>query len=200
MVYCTPLEVKQEAQVKHTQLDFDTDSDYVGHIQNTLIPMAQKIIDNFVGHNFENNSGTLNLDGSGQNILMIPPPNVPVTAITSVEIDDVDVTSSIKFYDSYIAIEGGTFTKNESNLQNVEIVLTYGYSEVPADVKYICARLVANHLIERVRKKMMPDLIAQTLQADSGTGLTVSMRGHKVFTDELKEMLRPYVFSFMDVS
>jgi len=190
MVYCLPLTVKFLSQIKYTQLEFDSDSDYESYIQQQLIPPAQKVIDGYCNHNFNNNSGTITLDGNGKGVLIIPPPYVPVINVSSVTVDGTDVTSDIKTYDTYLAYDGGTFTEDE---QNVTITLNYGYSSVPDDIEYICAQLCANILAEIVRKKMLPDTVAQALNATAGSGAIFS--SPRVFTRELKEMLNPYRIS-----
>jgi hypothetical protein len=198
--YCSPLQVRREAQVNYEQLGFDKESDYTGHLQETLIPAAQEQIDNFVGHNFlHNTGGTILLDSNGLDFLMIPPPYIPVLDITSVHLDNVEITSSIKFYPSYIAYPGGIFTKSSTSMQNVQVVLDYGYEEVPKDIMYVCMRLCANRVIDLVRRRMLPNQIAAAMQQEY-----LSMRGvlnaPELFTDELKEMLRPHIYSRMEVT
>jgi len=190
MVYCHPLTVKFLSQIEHTQLELDTDGDYESFIKEVIIPPAQKIVDGYCNHNFNNNSGTVTLDGNGKGVLTIPPPYVPIISAGTVTVDDSDVTSNIKTYDTYLAYDGGTFTEDE---QNVVITLSYGYSSVPADVEYVTAQLCANMLAELVRKKMLPDTVAQVLNAAAGSGAMFS--SPRVFTKELKEMLNPYRIS-----
>lgn len=187
MTYCTPLTVKFLSQIKHTQLEFDSDGDYESFIQDRIIPAAQKTIDGYCNHNFNSNSGTVTLDGNGKGTLIVPPPHVPVISVSAVTVDGTDVTSDIKTYDTYLAYDGGSFTEDE---QNVVVTLSYGYTSVPDDVEFVCAQLCANMLAETVRKKMLPDTVAQVLNATAGSGAMFS--SPRVFTKELKEMLNPY--------
>jgi len=197
MVYCTPLATKWFSQVTYKQLDFDTEGDYEGFIQNVLIPAAEKVIDSYCHHDFNNNvGGTVTLDGNGKQKLVIPPPYVPVISVSSVTVDGTDVTSDIKSYSTYIAYDGGSFTED---YQNVVVVLNYGYASVPTDVELACAEYVANMLLELVRRKMIPDLIAQDLTREGG-GATSLFRSSKVFTKEIKETLNKYVYSSVGVT
>ena len=69
--YCSPLTVKFLAQVAYEQFNFDSDPDYEAYIDETLIPAAMRFIDGYVGHNFQSNSGTILLDGSGKKTLHV---------------------------------------------------------------------------------------------------------------------------------
>ena len=174
-----------------------TDSDYESFIQEQLIPAAMKRIDAYCNHNFQNNSGTVTLDGNGKDTLLIPPPYVPVISVSSVTISSAAATlTDIKSYASYIAYDGGHFTKD---YQNVVVVLTYGYTSIPADIEYACAQLVANVLIDLVRRKILPDMVAQAMQAQGGNANMLFASPH-VFTPDIKEILNEYRYSTMGVA
>lgn len=200
--YCKPLDVKFAAQVKSSQLEFSSDSDFETYLENKLIPAAMLKIDGYVGHNFQSNgSTTVRVDGSGSNVQFIHPPFLPVLSISAVVVDGINITSLVKIYPPsnpcYIKSNSNVFTKNRNNLQNVEITLTYGYVSVPEDLAEACAQLCANALQRMLKMKMMPDLIAQAVEKDSvPSGLLSSP---KVFTSDIREVLDSYVFSFMDV-
>jgi hypothetical protein len=187
--YSTPLASKFLSQVIFEQLSFDTDSDYEAFIQDRLIPASMKVIDNYCNHNFQNNSGTITVDGNGKSVLPIHNPYLPIITVSSVKIDNSTVTTNIKTYETYIAYDGGTFTED---YQNVTITLTYGYATVPADIEYACAQHVANMLVELVRRKVLPDKVASSFDVASQTP--------NVFTDDIKKILDKYKYVDVDVT
>jgi hypothetical protein len=195
--YCQPLAAKFLSQVQFSQLSFETDSDYESFIQEQLIPAAMKRIDAYCNHDFQNNSGTVTLDGNGKDTLLIPPPYVPVQSVSSVTVSDAAATiSNIKSYDTYIAYDGGNFTED---YQNIVVILSYGYTEIPADIEYACAQLVANVLIDLVRRKILPDMVAQAMQAQGGNA-NMLFASPYVFTPDIKEILDQYRYSTMSVA
>ena len=138
--YCNADDVKALCQIQYTQLEYDDDTAYQNALTTFYIPMAQKIVDNYVGHNFQNNTATLTLDGNGRRVLMVPPPYVPVSAAGTVLLGGVDITSNIAVYPTYLAYKGGVFTEDSSNRQNVAATLTYGYTAIPQDIRYATAQ------------------------------------------------------------
>lgn len=162
-----------------------------------MIPAAMKRIDAYCNHNFQSNSGTLNLDGNNKDVLIIPPPYVPVISVSSVTVDNTVATASdIKTYDTHIAYDNSSFRKD---YQNVQVVLNYGYTEVPADLEYACAQLVANALIDLVRRKILPQMVAQVMQAEGGNA-SLLFASPYVFTADIKEILNKYRYSSMGVA
>jgi len=194
--YCTNYEVRIYSQVKYSQLEISTDNQYQEFIDSYLVPQAQKVVDSYCNHDFDNHTGgTITLDGTGKDYVMIPPAYTPLRSVSSVKIDDVSKTlSDFKVYDQYIVYDGGTFTEDP---QNVEVVADYGYTSVPSDVSFVCAMLCAGVLREMVRSKMLPDKIVPLLEA--GGSVTGLMGSPRVFTEELKQMLRNYVFIQIEV-
>ncbi len=191
--YCNADLVKTMSQVKYTQLEYASDEEFKTAITNTFIPMAQVIIDSFCEHNFQNNKdATLTLDGNGKKVLFIQNPYVPLISVTEVLIDDVNVTSDVKVYKTFLRYNNGVFTKNVSNGQNVSLKFDYGYTSVPDDIKFVCAEVCALMLNEQVRKKLMPDLMMQAMQSDGvGGGL---LQNPRVLTPDLKSILNKYRF------
>jgi len=179
------------SQIKYSQLDFSDDTEYNNFLNGTLIPKACKIIDTFCNHNFNHNYGTMTLDGTGKKTVIIPPQYCPLITVTSATLNSTDITSSIKTYDTYIVYDGGIFTKDE---QNLTVKGTYGYSSVPEDIQYVTAELCAGALRHMVRSKMMPDMIAPTLEEGSGRLFGAIMASPKVFTSEVKDMLTKYCY------
>jgi len=208
--YCSPLTVKFLAQVEYTQLGFDADPDYEAFIDETLVPAAMEFIDNYVGHNFQSNSGTIQLDGSGKEVLHInraglvdtgsglAPPQllpVPMLEITGISFDSVAKTpADFQVYDAFIAYEDNCFAAGR---QNIEIVGTWGYASVPDDVRYAAAQICANLLTEMIRSRMLPDLITPILTGGGDVGAL--FRSPKVLTVSEKEILDRYRFSDITV-
>jgi hypothetical protein len=179
------------AQVKYTQLDFASNALYMGFIQGTLIPQAQKVIDTYVNHCFGSCLGTFQVDGNSKKTLVLPPMFCPLINVTSVTVNSVDVTSNIKTYNNYLKYDDGTFTADE---QNVQIVASFGYRSVPSDVEYVCGALCAGVLREMVRSKRVPDLLVGILETETSTALGAIISNPRVFTKELKELLNKYVY------
>ena len=201
-VYCTPSQVDSFSQIAYGQLGFSGTAAYGSFLSGTLIPAAQKIIDNYVDHNFQSNIGTLLLDGNGKRVLIIHPPYVPVLSAGTVKVNDVNVTSNIKTYSTYLAYEGGVFTEDASNRQNVQVTLAYGYDEVPSDVQYVAAQIAANILADMLRRKLMPDTVAKAMQSNAETVIVTGMAKNAVImaTSELRGILDGYRFSRLDVT
>jgi hypothetical protein len=190
------------AQIQGKQLGFESESDYESFIANQLIPAAQQIIDNFVGHNFQLNTNVvLKLDGRGKRILMIPPPYLPIISVSSVQIDGVEIVSGIKVFETYLASDTRYFTENQARHQNVQVTLTHGYAAVPQDVSFVAAQLVANMISDMVRRRLMPDTISKAMQTNAETVIIGGMgKSASVFTAELKAMLNNYTYTRMDVT
>ena len=191
--YTTAFEIKFYSQVTYEQLEMKTDGDYENVIDTLIIPAAQKIVDNYCHHDFNNNNGTLTLDGSGKKSLILAAKYRPLISVSSVTIDGTAITDH-KVYDHYISRDSGTFTKDE---QNVVVICNYGYASVPDDVNMVCALIGANFLRQMLRSKTMPDMITPLMEAGGGASLGAIMASPVIFTKELKNLLLPYVF--MDV-
>lgn len=199
--YCSPADVEALSQIKYTQLEYADNAAFETALTTLFIPMAQQIIDSYCDHNFQNNTGTLTLDGNGKRILMIPPPYVPILAAGTVLINSVNVTSNITAYDTYLAHKGGIFTEDASSRRNVSATLTYGYTAVPADIQYATAQVTANILADMVRRKLMPETVAKAMQANADTVIFSGMsKSVLILTNELRDLLDNYRYSRMDVT
>ena len=190
MAYCGTLDVYYTGgNIQYQQLGFAALATYNNWVEGTLIPIAQDFIDNYVGHNFSDNSGTIILDGGGREHLNISrvglvnglPPlllPLPLTDITSVTIDSgADVSASILMYDTFIRYDCNRFCVGN---QNVTIVADWGYATVPDDITYVTAQLCVNVLSEAIRRRMVPDLITAIMEGAGAIGAI--MRGPRVFT------------------
>ncbi len=204
--YCSPLTVKFLAQVEYDQFGFDADVDYEAFIDETLIPAAMNFIDNYVGHNFQSNSGTILLDGSGKEALHISriglvdvddsgyvPPRllpVPMLSITAISFNSVAKTvTDFQMYDEIIRYESNIF---DAGRQNIKIEGTWGYTSIPDDIRYVAAHICANLLTGMIRSRMLPDLITPVLTGGGDVGVLFS--SPKVLTKNEKEILRQYKF------
>ena len=187
--------IKAYSGIEYKQLGFSTNELYGSFLLGTLIPQAQKILDVYCNHDFcDHPAGTITVDGTGKDYVIIPPAYSPLrgTLLNSVTIDSVSKTvSDFKIYDQYVVYDGGTFPKDPLN---VVLVGTYGYSSVPGDVSYIHAQVCANALREMVRSKMMPDLIVPLMEAEGASSLGAILASPRIFTSELKGMLKNYVY------
>lgn len=218
-LYCGTIGVTLFGQVEFHQLGFAAVGNFNLWVQGTLIPKAMDMIDNYVGHNFHLNYGTMRLDGSGKEGLhisrvglvddtddgvnnLIPPRllPVPMISITSISIDSVAQTvTDFQVYDEIITYDCNCFNAGR---QNVEIVGTWGYGTysalgviseaVPHDIQYCCAQVCSNALTEMVRRRMLPDLITPIMEG--GGAVHLLFRSPKVLTQNEKEILERYRF------
>jgi len=199
--YCSASDVAAFSQIKYTQLEYTDETTYLAALTTLFIPLAQKIVDSYCGHNYQNNTGTITVDGNSHNVLMIHPPYVPILSAGTVLLGGVNVTSNITAYDTYLAYKGGVFTEDSSNRRNVSVTLNYGYTAVPSDIRYATAQVTANMLADMVRRKMMPDTVARAMQSNSDTVIVSGMtKNTLVLTSELCNLLECYRYSSMDVT
>ena len=206
--YCAPVTVKFLAQVEYQQLGFDADVDYEAFIEETLIPASMKFVDGYCNHNFQHNSGTLTLDGSGKETLLLGrgaigdglPANVlplPMIAVSSVTIDGAAQNiADFQIYDTYITYENNVFAQGR---QNVVLVAEWGYSAVPDDVRVVTALLCANFLREMIRSRLLPDLVTPILTAERGA-VGVLFAHPKILTENEKPILDQYRFYTVSVA
>jgi len=213
--YCTSTDVDIFSQVNYQQAGFDSDAEYSAWVEGTLIPKAQDMVDNYVGHNFYENRGTIRLDGSGKtvqhisphgltvfsnqrdtDITGVPKPNrllpLPLIAVTGINIDgDAQTVTDFQIYESYIAYENNRFNRGR---QNVDVIGTWGYGTYPHDIQYVTAQLCSNALREMIRSEMMPDLITPILETGQGSlgGLSALFRSPRVLTRNEKDILDKY--------
>lgn len=204
--YCGTLNVTILSQVEYLQLGFADATTYNAWIDGTLIPRAQDIVDNYVGHNFGSNGpGTILLDGSGKEALHISriglvddgfgyePPKllpVPMLSITAISFNGVAKTvTDFQIYDEIIRYENSVF---DAGRQNIKIEGSWGYKSIPDDIEYVTAQICANLLTEMIRSLMLPDLITPILTGGGDIGIL--FRGPKVLTSNEKEILNRYRF------
>lgn len=220
--YCGTFDVIIFSQINYEQVNFSTDVAYLGWIKGTLIPKCQDMIDNYVGHNFYENHGTIRLDGSGKEVQHISPhgltvfsnqsvtdatgtlkPNkllpLPLITVTGVTIDTTAKTlTDFQIYESYVAYYRNRF---DTGRQNVDIIGTWGYGTYPHDIQYVTAQLSANALREMIRSEMMPDMITPILETGQGSvgALSALFRSPRVLTKNEKDILDRYKLYSLEV-
>lgn len=207
MAYCGTADVAILSQVEYQQLGFGSVGTYNSWLAGTLIPMAQKFVDNYVNHNFSANYGTITCDGSGKETQIIPPSclvngtpthllPLPLVTVTEVSVDGtVETLSEFQTYKTFITWEDNVFCRGR---QNVVIKGTYGFTSVPDDIKYVTAQLCANAVTEMVRKRMLPDLVVPVLTGGGDVG--VLFNSPKVLTKNEKEILWQYILHSIEVA
>ena len=128
-VYCGTLDIYVlGGDIQYQQLRQISAAVFNAWMDGTLIPKAQDMIDNYCGRNFKNNSGTIDLDGNGKEVLSLTRAGkinslpgslmpVPLLSVTSVTVDSgANIATSIKWYDAYIAYDGCHFCKGRQNV------------------------------------------------------------------------------------
>jgi len=212
VAYCGTLDIYYlGGHVKYQQTGFSAEATFNNWLSGTLIPKAQEAIDNYVGHNFSSNTGTIRLDGNGKEVIPISraglvdsgsgfyPPRLlpmPLLSITSVSIDSgADVSSSCKAYDTHVAYENQTFCTGR---QNVDIAGSWGYISVPHDIQMVTAQICVNALREAIRTRMLPDLITGVMEG-GGKALNAIMYAPRILTANEKEILERYRYREIEV-
>lgn len=203
MVYTVVARVKEFSAITFDQLNFATDLLYVAFIEDVLIPKVEAIVDDYVGHDFnDHNTGTLTLDGSGKESLPINrvslvdgvPPHLlplPLISVTSVSVDGgADISTSCQIYDSYLRYFNNVFCVGR---QNVVVVARYGYTSVPSAVQYVTDTICANILRGMLKRWLAPDIITRAVMA--GGSLTAFHAEDMVLTPLLKSMLSRFRYS-----
>lgn len=174
--------VKYLAQVDHTQINFQTETDLDSFLNDHLIPQCESFVDGWVCRQgardgtvryFNLTTDSFTLDGNGKSVLFIPPRFAPLVSVGTLTIGGAAVTASdikIGNYGQYIEFDGGNFTRGK---MNVEVTGTYGYTNVPSDIAYTTAQLCANVLLDLVRRRIAPSYFISWLQ---GRGQSIEIR------------------------
>ena len=194
--YCSAIDVDYAAQVKFTQLEFGSQAAMDTYIETALIPQAQKLIDSYCGRQFFTKSGTLIFDGTGKALLFLLPEYTPFLGVSggTIQTSPIDVLA-VKVHDQFLELYGAAWTTGK---KNVTIVGSYGYVAVPDDIRFTCAQICANSLVDMVRRKMFPQAFLAQANA-GGEGAPVQMASSSIFTKPLKENLEGYRATWVDV-
>jgi len=220
--YCGSYDVTLFGQVTYAQVGFASQVLMDAWVQGTLIPKCQDIVNNYAGHDFYHNHGTIRVDGSGKETQLItgsstvvrsnqavtgsgnPIPvellPLPLVTVDEVWVDGVAQTvTDFQTYKSYVTYEGNVFCGGR---QNVDIIGTWGYGTYPHDVQYVTAQIAANCLSEMVRRRMVPDIITPVLERGmaSDRAIAIMLRTPLVFTQNEREILNKYRYYSLEVA
>jgi len=212
--YASAEEVRFFAQVKHPQVGFENEADYDSFLNDILIPKAMDLVDNYCRHNFQDNVGTIYVDGRSRETVhvtsagvvtqwpdgypefpigLLPVPLMEVTAIT---IDTVaQALTDFRTYNTHVAHVCGVFCEGR---QNVVITARFGYGTIPHDIQYVTAQLCSNLLADMIRRKMLPELITPILEG--GGNLNLLFRSPKVMTENEKSILNKYRYHAAEIT
>jgi len=121
------------------------------------IEEATAVIKNYCNQDIEQVSDdVILLDGTGSTKLFLP--NLPVTSITSVEVDGVLLDPNY-----YALAENGVLWRKYGTWTvgacNIEITYTHGYAAIPEDVKGVCYRS-ASRLYQAQLKALRQDFVS----------------------------------------
>lgn len=197
MTYTTVDKVKELAQMKYTDLNFDSQAEFDALV-NTLIGSAEAIIENFcdVPDGFFEDGGATVTDeyhDLRESDDFIQLNHKPVISITSAYVNDAEYGaapnwSAISTNSMYLYMETGqlyfynlTYSVIE---QNIKVTYVAGYSSTPGDIDYICAQICVNVLHVTLQRKVSP-----VIRVDDWS---VRMVDPKVFSPELQNMLKRY--------
>jgi len=214
VLYCSTLDVNMLSQINFEQLDFANLGAYGDWIGGTLIPKCMDFVDNYCRHNFQDQVGTIYVDGRNRETVHLTSAGVvttwpdtypefpigllpvPLMRVTAISIDGVAQTLSNFFtYNTHIAYENCVFAEGR---QNVVITARFGYGTIPHDIQYVTAQLCAHVLADMVRMRKMPDLITPVLEG--GGNLNMLFRSPKVLTSNEKEILNKYRYHAAEIT
>ena len=215
VLYCSTLDVNLFSQINWEQLDFESLGAYGDWIHGTLIPKAMDMVDQYCRHNFQDNVGTIYVDGRGKETIhltsagvvtkwpdgypefpigLLPVPLMEVTAIT---IDTVaQALTDFRTYNTHIAHRwSGVFCEGR---QNVMIVARFGAGTVPHDVQYVTAQICTHALADMVRMRKMSDLVTPVLEG--GGNLNMLFRSPSVLTENERSILNKYRYHASEIT
>jgi len=213
--YCSTFDVSVFGQVEFQQLGFASLADYNNWIHGTLIYKAMDFIDNYCRHNFQDNTGTIYVDGRNRETVHVTSSGVvtrwpdaypefpiglmpiPLMRVASISIDGVAQTlSNFRTYNTHVAYRwGGAFNEGR---QNVIIAARFGHGTVPHDIQYVTAQLCSNMLADMVRRRMIVDLVTPIMEGGGDVGIL--FRSPKVLTENEKSILNKYRYHAMEIT
>ena len=195
MPYTTAAEVRKRALVKWDSLNYSTsppapfaDEDaFDNWLTNTVIPEAEKLINDYCRRaDFSEHADQVEyFDGDGFRRFLILS-NKPVTAVGKLEFEKDDGTWDEKS-SSYYRLHGDRVvyrTVLPRGFQNIRVTYSWGFAEVPLDVSYAAAEMVARFVQKRVVYKMGPLVRVEDFR--------VELANPDVFTDDVKATLDHY--------
>jgi len=195
-------------------LGFENLGAYGDWIQGTLIPKCMDMVDSYCRHNFQDNVGTIYVDGRGRETVHLTSSGVvtqwpdgypefpiglmpvPIMEVTSISIDGVAQTVSNFFsYNTHIAYEDNVFCDGR---QNVVVVARFGYGTVPHDIQYVTAMLCSNVIGDMVRRRMVVDAITPFLEG--GGNINLLFRTPLVMTENERSILNKYRYHAAEIT
>jgi len=197
LTYTTLEKVKDLAQMKYKDLDFDTQAEFDALV-NTLIDCSESVIDNYcdVPDGFFDDGGVTVTDeyhDLKESDDFIQLEYKPVSSISSASVNGAAygsapswgaiATNSIYLYKmtGQVYMHSLTFTVTE---QNIKVTYLAGFAATPGDIDYICAQLCVNVLHETLQRKVSP-----LIRVDDWS---VRLVQPSIFSKELQKMLRRY--------
>ncbi|KZC23540.1 hypothetical protein RHOFW104T7_13135 [Rhodanobacter thiooxydans] len=165
----------------------DANSDAV---LTALVSNASAMVEGFCNRTFAQASYTETVNGNGRAQLCLK--NTPVTAVSSLAINDVPVLAAVGatgagyvFDDMSVYVRSsGCSCAFSKGVQNVTVTYTAGYVAIPLDVAQACIELVAQKFAKRNRI----DKASETL----GTQQTISF-SQADMPAQVRTALKPYV-------
>ena len=125
--------------------NFETDSDIVS-MKEDILGSAQEIVKNHLGYNPESGNHTDYISAIGNNRLYLMAQ--PITAVSSVELDGVPVTSDeYTITDKYLRLKSGVWPEGD---ENVKVTYTAGWSAltIPDTIKMVILQIATLMLEE----------------------------------------------------
>lgn len=213
MSYCSIPDVKTFANfLSYEDAGFATDDDYESHISER-IAMGSRAIDTYCDrpNQFFATGGvtvTQYFDGKGANpeIDMLQTlerveryrdyarhfilKHKPVISITTVKeyVSGSWQTRTAGRSNHYYNVDNVLYFRQHipyRGFRNLEVIYVAGYSAIPQDVRWCCAKLLANEMQDMVEKKMSAHI--QLMRPT-----VLDFENPAVFTDEIKRRLEKY--------
>ena len=201
--YISSYDVKMLAQVSYEDLGFNTDGDYESWLDNDLIPHVESVVDSYcnVPSGFFKAGGLTFTDQLYDYKQALQLRYYPVLEVSAVkrnkagygQTPDWEALDSTDYIvDKYTGIlyfvSGKVPAVRE---QSIKVSYKAGYSSTPNVISYVAAQTCANVLNIMLQRKVAP-----VIRVDDWT---VRLVLPAAFTEELKNMLAPYVRRFTEV-
>ncbi len=207
MSYTTAQNVKWLSQILYEQVGMQNEMELDSFLSDYLIPQCEGYIDAWVLR--RGRAGTLRyfnphldqtitLDGNGKSVIMIPPRYGPLLGLGTVTVDGTSISmSDVGVHEFYVERDAGVFNEG---VQNIQLIGSYGYVAVPEEIKYVCAQLCSNVMLDLIRRRVAPNLFQSWLL---GRGESVEIRTlfsqPVMFTPYMKEQLSRFRVTWIDV-
>jgi len=193
--YTTAAEVRKRALLKWDSLNYSTsppapfadETAFDNWLTNTVIPEAEKLINDFCRRpDFSEHADEVEyFDGDAfRNFVVLS--KKPVITVGKLEFKKDDATWDQKS-SSYYRVHGDRVvyrTVLPKGFQNIRVTYSWGFPEVPLDVSYAAAEIVARFIQKRHVYKMGPLVRVEDFR--------VELANPDVFTDDLRSTLDHY--------